>query len=111
MMRAVTRFTDGLYVFPGLSIMRCPGDGQENCVEPKSGGYPRPCINYLVDNTPFRVMGVGDLDAHIAPFEVQAMEYYKPAEIPGEFIGRAGESKCHLLVIWTRAKVPPKRGG
>jgi hypothetical protein len=111
-MRAVTRFTDGLNSFAGLSIRRCPGDTQDNCVEPITGGM-RVCINYLIDGTPFKVMAQGDLDAAISAHMVQAMEYYKPAEVPAEFLGRAGDSQCSLLVVWTTAKVPAKnpRGG
>lgn len=102
--------SDMLRQVPGLRIRRVEdGDSQDNMIEPLTGGI-KVCINFIVDGNPFKMVEHGDLDRYIQPDLVEALEYYRPSQVPIEFFGRGGPTECSVLVLWTRGKIPPPPG-
>ena len=44
------------------------------------------------------------LDRFIRPAEIEALEMYSGANVPGEFIV-PGKGKCSVLAVWTKLKI------
>ncbi len=92
--------TDILRQVPGLRVSHAPtGD-----VVSTSRGFGGGCVQYYVDDLPFREMDPGDVNNFVTAGEVVAVEVYQGPSIPGRFI-QAGSSNCTTIVLWTRFKV------
>ena len=64
---------------------------------------PRGCLRYFVDGVYWQEMG-GDIEKFVRPDDLEALEMYSPATVPGEFAA-ASRGKCSVLVLWTRHKI------
>lgn len=92
--------TDILRQVPGLRVSYSPtGD-----VVSSSRGFGGGCVQYYVDDLPFREMDPGDVNNFVTAGEVVAVEVYQGPSTPGRFI-QAGSSNCTTIVLWTRFKV------
>jgi hypothetical protein len=92
--------TDILRQVPGLRVSYSPtGD-----VVSSSRGFGGGCVQYYVDDMPFREMDPGDVNNFVTAGEVVAVEVYQGPSIPGRFI-QAGSSNCVTIVLWTRFRV------
>jgi hypothetical protein len=67
-------------------------------------GFGGGCVQYYVDDMPYREMTPGDVNTFITGGEVVAVEVYDGISTPGRFI-QAGGSSCTTIVLWTRFKV------
>jgi hypothetical protein len=56
-------------------------------------------IDYYVNGHEFSPTSMG-IDSDIPPHQIEAIEVYKPSEIPPQFLGK--RSRCGVVVIWTR---------
>lgn len=92
--------TDILRQVPGLRVSYSPtGD-----VVSTSRGFGGSCVQYYVDDMPFREIDPGDVNHFVTGGEVVAVEVYQGVSTPGRFI-QAGSSNCTTIVLWTRFKV------
>jgi len=64
---------------------------------------PRGCLRYYVDGVYWQEMG-GDIEKFVRPDDLEALEMYSPATVPGEFAA-ASRGRCSVLVLWTRHKI------
>jgi hypothetical protein len=62
------------------------------------------CITYIVDGLVWQNAAGGDIEQFIRPAEIEALELYTTATVPGEFVV-AGKGKCSVLVLWTKLKI------
>jgi hypothetical protein len=62
------------------------------------------CINYVVDGLVWQNAAGGDIEQFIRPAEIEALEMYTTATVPGEF-AVAGKGRCAVLVLWTKLKI------
>jgi hypothetical protein len=96
--------TDILRQVPGLRVSY----GQYGAVVSSSRAYGAGlgggCVQYYVDEMPYREMTPGDINNFVTGGEVVAVEVYSGAGTPGRFI-QPGASSCTTIVLWTRFKV------
>lgn len=97
--------TDILRQVPGLRIQYTP---QGEVVTTSRGtssimGGPA-CVNYWVDNMPWRSAMPGDINMFVSGREVVGLEVYQGANAPAEYVG-AGLGNCATIVIWTRMRI------
>jgi hypothetical protein len=103
------KFSDVLRTIPGLKITRVEqGDSQDNQIRVGRLGFL--CLHFVVDGHAWKSMSDNDMDYFLQADEVQAIEFYHSNAVPIEF-QLNGTSACPVVVIWTRSKIPPKRGG
>jgi hypothetical protein len=96
--------TDVLRQVPGLRVSYGP-NGDVVSSSRGAGSMLGPgCVQYYVDDMPFREMEPGDINSFVTGGEVVAVEVYQGAGTPGRFI-QAGPSNCTTIVLWTRFKV------
>ena len=62
------------------------------------------CVTYIVDGLVWQNAANGDIEKFIRPAEIEALELYTTATVPGEFVV-AGKGKCTVLVLWTKLKI------
>ncbi|MEA2766359.1 MAG: hypothetical protein QOK07_2763, partial [Gemmatimonadaceae bacterium] len=92
--------SDILRQVPGLRVSY----GRYGDVVSSSRGLGRGCVEYYVDDMPFREMEPGEINHYVTGGEVVAVEVYQGVSTPGRFI-QAGSSSCTTIVLWTRFKV------
>jgi hypothetical protein len=92
--------SDILRQVPGLRVSYTPNGS----VVSSSRGFGGSCVQYYVDDMPFREMEPGEVNLFVTGGEVVAVEVYQGASVPGRFI-QAGASNCTTIVLWTRFKV------
>jgi hypothetical protein len=67
----------------------------------------RSCIRYVVDGVIFQEVA-GDIEKLVRPSEIEALEMYNPASVPGEFAA-ASRGRCSVLVLWTNHMIRPAK--
>jgi hypothetical protein len=92
--------SDILRQVPGLRVSYTPNGS----VVSSSRGFGGSCVQYYVDDMPFREMEPGEVNLFVTGGDVVAVEVYQGASVPGRFI-QAGASNCTTIVLWTRFKV------
>jgi hypothetical protein len=92
--------TDILRQVPGLHV-RYGFDGD---VVTSSRGFGSGCLQYYVDDMPFKEMTPGEINYFVTGGEVVAVEVYDGMGTPARFI-QAGAGSCTTIVLWTRFKV------
>jgi hypothetical protein len=96
--------TDILRQMPGLR-MSYGRNGPVISSSRSSGvGLGEGCVQYYVDDMPYREMTPGDVNNFVTGGEVVAVEVYSGISTPGRFF-QAGASSCTTIVLWTRFKV------
>jgi hypothetical protein len=90
--------TDVLRQVPGLRV----SPGPDGDVVASSRGVGGGCVQYYLDDMPFREMTPGEINHFVTGSEVVAVEVYQPLETPGQFM--RGDN-CTTIVLWTRFKV------
>jgi hypothetical protein len=103
-----TSFSETLGQIPAIRVVR-EGDLDYHYVV-KDRRDPQGCVNFVVDGNRWRTMKPGDIDEFVRPDEVQALEVYGAATVPVEFVA-PGDGKCLTVVVWTSARIRPKRPG
>jgi hypothetical protein len=67
----------------------------------------RSCVRYVVDGVLFQEVA-GDIEKLVRPSEIEALEMYNPASVPGEFAA-ASRGRCSVLVLWTNHMIRPAK--
>ena len=62
------------------------------------------CVTYIVDGMVWQNAAGGDIEQFIRPAEIEALEMYTTATVPGEFV-LPGKGKCAVLVLWTKLRI------
>ena len=101
-------FTDVLRRVPGVQIAASTGafGGNEMVRMSRTIGVTglRPCpVLFYVNGMPFQVAGDMSINQYITPEDVIAIEVYSgSSQIPPEFLSNLLNSRCGVIVIWTR---------
>jgi hypothetical protein len=92
----VFRMIPGFHIQPALT--RWGSQSTPTMTRANTGS--RVCqIDYYVNGHEFSPTSMG-IDSDIPPHQIEAIEVYKPSEIPPQFLGK--RSRCGVVVIWTR---------
>lgn len=98
----VLRRVAGVQIQPGIERY---GTGSTVQIGRNSGGMgTRTCpVEFFVDGAPFPSARDGNINHFIAPEEVVAVEVYAGAsQIPQEFSSGMYNTRCGVVVVWTR---------
>ncbi|HEX9310261.1 MAG TPA: carboxypeptidase regulatory-like domain-containing protein [Gemmatimonadaceae bacterium] len=111
----VRLFTDILRRVPGMQVQSTNGaygagySVQSGRTQGISGGRTCPVLFY-VNGAPFPLTGDIAINNFISPDEVAAVEVYMGAsQIPAQFNTSLNNSRCGVVVIWTRSSNDPRR--
>jgi hypothetical protein len=99
----ILRRIAGVQIQPGIERY---GTGSSVQMGRNSGGMgTRTCpVEFFVNGSPFPSARDGNINHYIAPEEVVAVEVYNgAAQIPQEFSSGAYNTRCGVVVIWTRS--------
>jgi hypothetical protein len=102
--RNALKFTDLLRSVPGVAVREQNGQAQLYSTRSSTGDG---CVNVWVDNSPWRSLEAGDLDAFVRPMEVAAIEFYQGTSVPPQF-SSVGQN-CAAVVVWTKTRVDSRR--
>jgi hypothetical protein len=89
--------TDILRQVPSLRVVDGPYGPAVRGARSTTNG----CIQFYLDDMPYREMTPGDVNQFVNGAEVVAVEVYQPAMTPGRFMG-TGNYSCTTVVLWTR---------
>jgi len=92
--------SDIFATMPGLHLNYSTGQPVIESSRSAGGG----CVNYYIDNVPYKEASPGDINDYMRPDEVSAVEVYNSVDAPGEFTS-AGNSGCQVIVVWTKTKI------
>ena len=92
--------SDIFATMPGLHLDYSSGQPVIESGRSAGGG----CVNYYIDNVPYKEASPGDINDYMRPDEVSAVEVYNSVDAPGEF-SSAGNSGCQVIVVWTKTKI------
>jgi TonB-dependent starch-binding outer membrane protein SusC len=108
-------FTDVLRRVPGMQVQRVNssyGAGysvQTGRTQSINGGRVCPVLFYI-NGAPFPMLGDVPINNFISPEEVAAVEVYTGAsQLPPQFNSSMYNSRCGVVVIWTRTSNDPTR--
>jgi hypothetical protein len=106
--RAPPVLGEALRMVPGLRVGYDAQNqrSQKTMVMP-SRNESRGCVRYVVDGVYWQEIG-GDIERFIRPQDLEALEMYNPATVPGEFAA-ASRGRCAVLVLWTRHTIRPAK--
>ena len=94
---------ESLRMVPGLRI----GYDAQNQTAQKtlimSSRETKGCVTYFIDGVVSQKVG-REIEDLVRPQDVEALEFYSSATVPGEF-AVARKSKCSVLVLWTKHKI------
>jgi hypothetical protein len=96
--------TDILRQVPGLRMTYGRNGPVVSGSRGTGAGRGAGCVQYYVDDMPYREMTPGDVNNFVTGGEVVAVEVYSGFSTPGRFI-QAGATSCTTIVLWTRFKV------
>jgi hypothetical protein len=108
-------FTDILRRTPGMMIQTTSGalGASESVRSQRTGGIMgnRACpVLFYVNGAPFPLQQDFTINHFVSPEDVAAVEVYSGAsEIPPQFNSSMYNSRCGVVVIWTREGVDPKK--
>jgi hypothetical protein len=89
--------TDILRQVPSLRVVDGPyGPAVRGARSTRNG-----CVQFYLDDMPYREMTPGDVNQFVNGAEVVAVEVYQPGMTPGRFMG-TGDYSCTTVVLWTR---------
>jgi hypothetical protein len=101
--------TDVLRRVPGMQIRPMQGGHGDNVSVQTGRG--KPCaMQFFVNGTPISLQGDSPVNYYIVPQEVVGIEVYSgSSEIPPQFNSSMGNSRCGVVVVWTRVGRDPGR--
>ncbi len=108
-------FTDILRRVPGMQIETLDGSyGPTYSVQTSRNlgtNGSRSCqMQFFVNGVPFTSAGQLAINHYVAPGEVAAVEVYSGAsQIPPEYNSSSNNSRCGVVLIWTRISTTPSR--
>jgi hypothetical protein len=98
------RLTDILRRVPGLTVH---SSGFDEVVMSSRGassiGGGADCVQYFVDDVPWRSIEPGDINTFVNGNEVVAVEVYQSTGVPAQYV--RGMDACITIVLWTRFKI------
>jgi hypothetical protein len=95
---------EALRMIPGLRVGYDATNQKEQKTIIMSSRDNNGCLTYVVDGMVWQNTAGGDIEKFVRPSEIEALEMYSTATVPGEFMV-AGKGKCSVLVIWTKLKI------
>ena len=98
---------EALRMVPGLRIGYDAQNQRQQKTLIMNSRDSRGCIRYVVDGVLFQEVG-GDIEKFVRPSEIEALEMYNPASVPGEFAA-ASRGRCSVLVLWTNHMIRPAK--
>jgi hypothetical protein len=98
--RLPQQMTDVFETMPGITVDY--SSGQPVLKGSRSAGGT--CVNYVIDNVPYKEQSPGDINDYMRPGELEAVEVYSGATTPGQF-SSAGSTSCTTIVMWTKTRV------
>jgi hypothetical protein len=98
---------EALRMVPGLRIGYDAQNQRQQKTLIMNSRDTRGCIRYVVDGVIFSEIG-GDIEKFVRPSEIEALEMYNPASVPGEFAA-ASRGRCSVLVLWTNHMIRPAK--
>jgi hypothetical protein len=99
-------FSETLSEVPSLRVVRIGDLNYRYVIRDRRD--PQGCVNFIVDGNRWLSTTEGDIDNFVTPKEVEAIEVYNAATVPPEFAS-ATKGKCVTIVVWTQARIRPKR--
>jgi hypothetical protein len=93
------RVTDLLRSVPGLRVTPGQFGDMVSSTRDARGG----CVQYFLDEMPYKEMTPGDISDFVNAHEVVAVEVYQSGMAPAQFIGTL--SDCTTIVFWTRFRI------
>ena len=99
-------FSETLGEVPSLRVVRIGDLNYRYVIRDRRD--PQGCVNFIVDGNRWLSTTEGDIDNFVTPKEVEALEVYGAATVPPEFASST-KGKCTTIVVWTSARVRPKR--
>lgn len=101
--------TDVLRRVPGMQIRPVQGGHGDNVSVQTERG--KPCgMQFFVNGTPISLQGDSPVNYYISAQEVVGIEVYSgSSEIPPQFNSSVGNSRCGVVVVWTRVGRDPGR--
>jgi hypothetical protein len=101
--------TDVLRRVPGMQIRPLQGGHGDNVSVQTERG--KPCaMQFFVNGTPLSMQGDSPVNYFIYPQDVVGIEVYSgSSEIPPQFNSSLGNSRCGVVVVWTRVGRDPGR--
>jgi hypothetical protein len=102
-------FTDILRRVPGMQIRNVQGGHGDNVSVQNSRS--KPCaMQFYVNAMPIAMLGDAPVNYYVSPEEVVGVEVYSgSSEIPPQFNSSMNNSRCGVVVVWTRVGKEPKR--
>ena len=98
-----TDLGESLRMMPGLHIGYGANSqsGQKTVI--MSSRDANECVNFFIDGVVWQDSSSA-IEEYVRPEEIEALEMYSSATVPGEFVV-GGKSKCAVLVIWTKRRI------
>ena len=102
-------FTDILRRVPGMQIRNVQGGHGDNVSV--QAGRSKPCsMQFYVNAMPIAMLGDSPVNYYISPEEVVGVEVYNgSSEIPPQFNSSNTNSRCGVVVVWTRVGKEQRR--
>lgn len=100
-----TDLGESLRMIPGLHIGYDANSQTSQKTVIMSSRDANECLNIIIDGVLWRD-AASAIEEYVRPDEIEALEMYHSATVPAEF-AIAGQSKCAVLVLWTKRRIHP----
>lgn len=100
-----TDLGESLRMIPGLHIAYDANSQTSQKTLIMSSRDANECVNIIIDGVVWQD-AASSIEEYVRPNEIEALEMYNPATVPGEFVV-PGNSSCAVLVIWTKRRIHP----
>lgn len=102
-------FTDILRRVPGMQIRNVQGGHGDNVSV--QAGRSKPCsMQFYINAMPVAMLGDSPVNYYVSPEEVVGVEVYNgSSEIPPQFNSSNTNSRCGVVVVWTRVGKEQRR--
>jgi hypothetical protein len=94
---------ESLRMIPGLHIGYDANNQTSQKTVIMSSRDANECVNIIIDGVLWQDAS-SSIEEYVRPEEIEALEMYSSATVPGEFVV-GGKSKCAVLVIWTKRRI------
>lgn len=94
--------TDILRRVPGIRVSYTPS-GEVVTSSRAASTNGNTCVQYFLDDMPWRSMSPGDINTFINAHEVVGVEVYQGHVAPPQYM--LGSGSCMVIVLWTRFKI------
>lgn len=100
-----TDLGESLRMIPGLHIGYDANSQTSQKTVIMSSRDANECLNIIIDGVLWQDASSA-IEEYVRPDEIEALEMYHSATVPGEF-AVAGKSTCAVLVLWTKRRIHP----